>query len=421
MKDTTPHRPELLAPAGSLEKLQLAVSYGADAVYCAGQKYGLRAAAENLTDIELARGVAFAHKHGSQVFVTLNALLHDEDMEGLGEFCRYLESIGVDAVIVADLGVMDVVQEFSSLPIHLSTQASCLNTASAKLWKSLGVKRIVVARELTIEETATIRDEADIEVEMFIHGAMCMAYSGKCTISNFTAGRDSNRGGCIQSCRFSYGHTPLPSSQSSMKLPIIAPGVEGTPGARHFMSSKDLHGLEHLTDFITHKIDSLKVEGRMKSPFYVASVVRSYRKALDALLEGNPLTTIDSSELDAAPHREYCSGSLATPAGSESIYTQGGGSQERASHKYLGLVLAKEDDLIAIRLHAGVELGDTIEFLLFDGSVLPLTLSKMQEVSGNPLEKAHQDSVLCIPLENNSGIEAGNVVRMRTLAQQEAA
>ncbi|MCB0334365.1 MAG: U32 family peptidase C-terminal domain-containing protein, partial [Bdellovibrionales bacterium] len=398
----------------------LAVSYGADAVYCAGQEYGLRAAAENLTNIELERGVSFAHKHGAKVFVTLNALLHNDDMEGLGEFCSFLESIGADAVIVADLGVIDVVQEFSTLPIHLSTQASCLNTSSALLWKSQGVKRVVVARELTIAETSRIREQADIEVEMFIHGAMCMAYSGKCTISNFTAGRDSNRGGCIQSCRFSYGHTPLPSSKSSKKLPIIAPGVEGTPGARHFMSSKDLQGLDLLPEFISHNIDSLKIEGRMKSPFYVASIVRSYRRAIDALLEGRSFDPL-STEIDAAPHREYCSGSLKTPASSESIYSQGGGSQERASHQYLGLVLAKEDDLVAIRLHAPVTCGETIEFLLFDGSVLPLTISKMQEVNGNALEKAHQDSVVCLAVDENSGVSAGNVVRIKPLSQQEAA
>jgi len=189
--------PEILAPAGSLEKLKVAVLYGAHAVYVGGQKFGLRTAADNFTLDELREGMRFAHERGAKVYVVLNSFLHDKDLKELPEFVQYLEEIQTDAVIVSDLGVVRTVREFSNLPIHISTQASTLNVHSAKLWKSAGATRIVLGREVSVKEAGKIRREADIEVEMFIHGSMCMAYSGHCVISNFTQGRDSNRGGCL--------------------------------------------------------------------------------------------------------------------------------------------------------------------------------------------------------------------------------
>ena len=200
---------ELLAPAGNLQKLKSAVLYGADAVYLAGPRFGLRGASDNFSDHELQQSVEFAHSRNCKVYVTLNAFLHESDMVSLPEYVEFLAECKVDAVIVADLGVMSVVQERSEIPIHLSTQASCLNLESAKAWKDLGVKRIILGREVSIDQAARIRKESGLEVEMFIHGAMCMAFSGNCTISNYTAGRDSNRGGCIQRCRFSYQIQPL--------------------------------------------------------------------------------------------------------------------------------------------------------------------------------------------------------------------
>ena len=188
--------PELLAPAGSLDKLKVAVSYGANAVYFGGLKFGLRSAADNFTEQELIEGVEFAHSHGSLVYVVLNGFLHDKDLEDLPEFIKFLESLKIDAVIVSDLGVIETVKKHTNLEVHLSTQASCLNSYSAKLWKKMGVSRIVLGREVSIEEAKKIKEVADIEIEMFVHGSMCMAYSGNCTISNYTQGRDSNRGGC---------------------------------------------------------------------------------------------------------------------------------------------------------------------------------------------------------------------------------
>ena len=196
--------PELLAPAGNLEKLKIAVLYGADAVYLAGPQFSLRAGTDNFSDVELAEGVRFAHDHRVKVYVTLNAFLHDEELAQLPDYIKFLDTCNVDAVIVSDLGVIATVQQYAPLPLHLSTQASCLNQYAAQLWKNLGVQRIVLGREVSINQAQAIRQAAGIEVEMFVHGAMCMAYSGNCTISNYTQARDSNRGGCVHSCRFPY-------------------------------------------------------------------------------------------------------------------------------------------------------------------------------------------------------------------------
>jgi putative protease len=235
--------PELLSPAGSLEKLKVAVLYGANAVYLGGQKFGLRQASDNFTTEELIEGVEFAHSRGSLVYVVLNSFLHDKDLSELPEFLSLLSELKVDAVIVSDLGVIETVKKHSNLVIHLSTQASCLNTEAAKLWKSMGVQRIVLGREVTIKEACEIKKATGLEIEMFVHGSMCMAYSGNCVISNYTQGRDSNRGGCAHSCRFEYSIEFDKQNNEAMKA--------------YFMSSKDLEGIRLLPEFIAAGIDSL--------------------------------------------------------------------------------------------------------------------------------------------------------------------
>ena len=257
--------PELLAPAGSLEKLKTAVLYGADAVYFAGQEFGLRAAADNFTLDEIREGVEFAHSRGAKTYVVLNGFLHDSDLENLPAFVRFLKDVGVDAVIVSDPGVAMVVREHGPIPLHVSTQASVMNTYGALAWKELGAVRVVLGREVSIREAGRIQREAGIEIELFVHGAMCMAYSGHCVISNFTQGRDSNRGGCAHSCRFSY----------DVKF------ESGQHESSFVMSSKDLEGLMALPQFVEEGIVSLKIEGRMKGPLYAATTTRVYRAALD--------------------------------------------------------------------------------------------------------------------------------------------
>lgn len=393
-------KPELLAPAGSLEKLKVAVLYGADAVFFSGQKYSLRARADNFTLDEIAEGVAFAKRHGVATYITLNAFLHDDDLEGLEEFCQFLEAQGVTAVIVSDLGVIDVVQRSSKLNVHLSTQASCLNASSASFWKSQGVERIVLGREVSIKEAEQIKAEAGLEVEMFIHGAMCMAYSGNCVISNYTAGRDSNRGGCIQSCRFQYQQINPKSKRAADSF---------------FMSSKDMSGLQYVPEFCRAGIDSLKIEGRMKSLFYVASLCRVYRRALDLYTAGEEITPelagLDA-ELNSVPHRDYFGASFTEPAGMLSTFQDRQGTIRAGSHQFTGLVLEKNDKFAAVRLYAPMMEDQKIEILPFRGAPIQVHASQVYDLLGNRLESPRQDCVVCIPLEENlAKVEPLNIVR----------
>lgn len=393
-------KPELLAPAGSLEKLKVAVLYGADAVFFSGQKFSLRARADNFTLDEIRQGVEFANKHGVKTYITLNAFLHDDDLEGLGEFSQFLDEIGVTAVIVSDLGVIDVVQRHSRLNVHLSTQASCLNTASASFWKRQGVERIVLGREVSIREAAEIKAEAGLEVEMFIHGAMCMAYSGNCVISNYTAGRDSNRGGCIQSCRFQYQQSNATSSCSSNSF---------------FMSSKDMSGLEYVPEFCEAGIDSLKIEGRMKSLFYVASLCRAYRRAIDLHVSGagfsDEMNRLNA-ELVSVPHRDYFDASFSKPAGILSTFQDRQGTIRSGTHQFTGIVLEKCDRFAAVRLYAPILADQRVEILPFRGDPIHVPVHDVYDLLGNRMDSPRQDCVVRIPLDERlAHVEPMNVVR----------
>lgn len=399
--------PELLVPAGSPEKLKVAVMYGADAVYLGGQRFGLRAMAENFTDTELERAVRFADRQGVKVYVTLNAFLHDEDLDGLGAYAKKLAEMGVAAGIVSDLGVATVIQESSSLPIHLSTQASCLSTAAARFWKRLGVTRVIVGRELTIAESGRIAREADMEVEMFIHGAMCMAYSGNCTISNFTAGRDSNRGGCIQSCRFNYAHTAVPSFTAA-SLAVVQENSGGScASSGYFMSSRDQMGVRLVPEFIKHGICSLKIEGRMKSVFYAATLCSAYRRIIDACLDGSiteAMYVAAEREMQSVPHREYFSGSMEQRAGLNSIYEHDGDSATRGTHQYLGLVVDADSERIALRLARPLVAGSQIEFIDRMRGSIRWEVADLESITGDAIREANQETVVTIP--RAAGLEA---------------
>ncbi|MEM7030629.1 MAG: peptidase U32 family protein [Chloroflexota bacterium] len=404
-------KPELLAPAKNLNRLKIAILYGADAVYVGGQKYGLRTRADNFTEAELAKAATFAHQHEAKLYVTLNAFLHDADFDGLADYCHFLEDIGIDAVIVSDLGVVRHVQQHSKLSIHLSTQASCLNLYAAQAWQKLGVKRLIVGRELSTSEGGTIQAQAGIEVEMFTHGAMCMAYSGHCTISNFTAGRDSNRGGCVQSCRFPFQLTTAePSNLISVDALQSGTAVTTTP----FMSSKDLWGIYQIEAFFRDRICSLKIEGRMKSPLYVATTCRAYRRLIDADADDTiteALLDEVAAELDAVPHRDYFSGSLETPAGPDSVFQQFNGVN-RSSHQYIGQVIDITSDYFVLRLIENVALNDRLEFLTHDYQTVTWQVSELYTITGHPISEMRQDSLVCIPRPPAlSSVQKLNVVR----------
>ena len=381
--------PELLAPAGSLEKLKVAVLYGANAVYLGGQKFGLRTAADNFTYAELEEGVEFAHERGALVYVVLNSFLHDSDLEELPEFLKYIDQIKVDAVIVSDLGVIETVKKYSNIEIHLSTQASCLNTSAALLWKDLGVKRVVLGREVSVSEAVKIKEISGLEIEMFIHGSMCMAYSGNCTISNFTQGRDSNRGGCAHSCRFEY----------SLDLENVENSTSDQKNS-YFMSSKDLEGIRVLPEFIEGKIDSLKVEGRMKSPHYAGTISKVYSSALKYYREhGNILSSQMlewERELRKITHRDYTQASLVTPADSSSIYTER--EHEQVGFSIAGVVLETvKDEYLLIEVRSAFEEGDDLELVPFSGNSIQFKADFLIETDGEKASRSRPGILLKVP------------------------
>jgi U32 family peptidase len=390
--------PELLAPAGDLDKLKVSILYGASAVYLGGHLYNLRQASTNFTYPELKEAVLFAHEHNAKVFIVVNNFFHDEDFEEFKSYLEFLQSIKVDALIASDLGVINFIKTYTDLEVHLSTQASCLNVESAKFWKAQGVSRIVLGRELSIAEAKIIKKEAQIEVEMFVHGSMCMAYSGHCTISNFTSGRDSNRGGCAHSCRFEYSLDLGERKQSAF-----------------FMSSKDLNGLNYLEKFIEAGIDSLKIEGRMKSYNYAGGVTKAYAEALrfyqnNGSLKDAPFA-LWAEELAKVTHRDYTEASLIHPADKDSIYFDR--EHEINDYKLVGNILAvKEGQYLLMETKGKFEQGQELEIVPFVGGARKFKVEEMYRLNGERVSVTRPSTVIKIPFMES--VSAYNIVRMRT-------
>ncbi|MGE5629289.1 MAG: peptidase U32 family protein [Solirubrobacterales bacterium] len=301
------NKPELLAPAGNLEKLETAIDFGADAVYLGGSKLNLRAFADNFSNEELKEGIEYAHQRGRRVYVTLNVFPHNEDLYGIEDYLKELESSKVDAIIVSDPGIIAISKEVvPNLEIHLSTQANTVNWKSAEFWYKQGIKRVVMARELSLNDIKEIRAKLpkDFEIEAFIHGSMCMSYSGRCVLSNYMTGRDSNRGQCAQPCRYKYF---LMEEKRPGEYFYILEDDKGT----YILNSKDLCMIEHIPELVESGIDSFKIEGRMKSSYYVACVVKAYRQAIDAYFEQGKEYKYKSEWMDnllMASHRKYFTG-----------------------------------------------------------------------------------------------------------------
>ena len=357
-------RPELLAPAGTLEKLKTAIHYGADAVYIGGDAYGLRSRAGNFSYEEMAEGVAFAHSHNAKVYVAANMVTHENDQIGAGDFFRTLRDIGIDAVIVSDPALMQIcAMDAPGLEIHLSTQQSAVNYETLNFWKDAGLTRCVLGREVSMEEVAEIRANTDVEIEAFIHGAMCISYSGRCTLSNHMANRDANRGGCSQSCRWKYGLFDLPTPGNRE---MIGKGEEGEDIDEPFsMSAVDLSMIQHIPDIVKNGIDSLKIEGRMKSIHYVSTVVNVYRKALDTYFEDPENYVVQEDWIDemwkVAP-RELATGFYyGQPTEKEQLFGQ---RRRKPSYKFIGQVLAydEETQIATIQQRNLFRLGEKIEF-----------------------------------------------------------
>lgn len=390
-------RPELLAPAGNLERLKIALTYGADAVYAAGKRFGLRAFADNFGKDELKEGIAYAHRRGKKVYVTLNVIPHNADLEGLDDYVRQLASIEVDALIVSDPGVLSIVREAApQMEIHLSTQANNTNWRSARFWHDQGVKRVILARELSLDEIREIRQRVPdtLELEAFVHGAMCISYSGRCLLSNYLAGRDANRGECAQACRWKY--YLMEEKRPGEFLPV----VEDEKGT-YIFNSKDLMMIEYIPELIQAGISSLKIEGRMKTSFYVATVVKAYRQAIDRYLENPEGYVFDPKlveEISKASNREFTTGFyLKKPGPEDHIYSS---SRYVRKYEFVGLVLGydyeKKEAIVEQRNRFFV--GDILE--IFSPLELNRTLriEKILDQEGNPQDAAsHPQQLIRIP------------------------
>ncbi len=302
---------ELLSPAGDRERLEMAVAYGADAVYLAGDEYGMRSFAGNFAGDTLEDAVAYAKARGVAVHVTCNTMPRGDEIARLPVFLERLEAAGVTAAIVADVGVLSLVKRYApSVQIHVSTQASVVNAVSARAWHDLGAQRVILARELSLDEIADIRAKtpADLELETFVHGAMCVSYSGRCLLSNYMTGRDANRGACAQPCRYRYAL--VEEKRPGEYFPIEEDG-RGT----YIMNARDMCMIDHLPDLIAAGVDSLKIEGRAKSAYYAAIVTGAYRQCLDAALAGRPLDPVWRDEVEKVSHRHYSTGFFYGPPG----------------------------------------------------------------------------------------------------------
>ncbi|WML35177.1 U32 family peptidase [Clostridium sp. OS1-26] len=378
-------KPELLAPAGNLEKLKTAINFGADAVYLGGSKLNLRAFADNFTDEELREGVEYAHSRGKKVFVTINVFSHNEDLIGLEEYLKYLYDLNVDAIIVSDPGIIMTAREVvPELEIHLSTQANNVNWKSAIFWHKQGVKRIVLARELSLEEIKGIKRNIpeSCELEAFVHGSMCMAYSGRCVISNYMTGRDSNRGQCAQPCRYKY--YLVEEKRPGEYFPV----VEDEKGA-YILNSKDLCMIEHIPELIQSGIDSFKIEGRMKSAYYVASIVKSYRQAIDAYFDNPEEYVFQKKWLDdlgKASHRVYFTGFYFGDPNKQTYET----SSYIRDYDIVGIVRDhdKNTGLATIEQRNKVLEGDTVEVLRPIGDNFEIKLDDMRNSKGEKIQSA---------------------------------
>lgn len=327
-------KPELLAPAGNMEKMKMALLYGADAVYLGGQMFGLRAFGGNFTREELKEAVDFAHALQKKVYVTVNIFPHNSDIDKLPDYLRYLASIKVDAILVADLGVFSLARKLvPELPIHISTQANSTNWVAVNAWQELGAERVVLAREMSLKEIREIREKCSVELEMFIHGAMCISYSGRCLLSNYFTGRDSNRGSCAQPCRWKYAL--VEETRPGQYFPV----TEDERGT-YIFNSKDMCLMSNLPDVIESGIDSLKIEGRMKSVHYAASVTKAYRLAIDNYFDDPERFAVKDewlAELDKVSHRAYTTGFYyGKPTDKDQIY---GTSSYQQTSDFVGLVL----------------------------------------------------------------------------------
>ena len=368
---------ELLAPASGLEKIKIALLYGADAVYFGGRNYSLRANAKNLSNEEIREACDFAHKLDKKVYVTVNIVFHDEDTVGLVNYLKDLENCGVDAIIVSDPLVIDIVLKHKiKLPIHISTQYSTVNYETVNFFKSLGIERVVLGRECSRDEIKEIIDKTGLEIEVFIHGAMCASYSGRCVLSNYFTNRDANRGGCAQICRWDFD---LEKNGKITENPV-----------KFTMCSKDLSMLEYISDMIDIGVKSLKIEGRMRSIYYIATVVNNYRRLIDEYYAG----TLDDkrlkyyrSELDKVANRDNISQFYNKFPGKNEQYFLG--RKEESKQDFLAMIDEYKDGMVTVVSKNYFKSGDKVEIISPDRDIISFVVPEIYDMDGNKLEASN--------------------------------
>ena len=404
-------RPELLIPASSLEVLKIAVMYGADAVYIGGEAFGLRAKAKNFSMDEIREGIAFAHEHNVKVYITANILAHNDDLEGVRAYFEKLKEIRPDALIIADPGVFEIAKEVCpDIERHISTQANNTNYATYNFWHALGAKRVVSARELSMAEIKEIRAHIpdDLEIETFVHGAMCISYSGRCLLSNYFTGRDANQGACTHPCRWKY--SIVEETRPNEYMPVYE-NERGT----YIFNSKDLCMIGHIPDLFDAGIDSFKIEGRMKTALYVATVARTYRKAIDDYMESPELYEAHMpwylDQISNCTYRQFTTGFFyGKPSEEAQIYDNNTYLKE---YTYLGIVgETNEEGLYRIEQRNKFSVGEEIEVMKPDGQNLTVTVKRIVDEEGNEMESApHPKQVLYIDL--GQSLELYDILRRK--------
>ncbi len=405
-------RPELLIPASSLEVLKTAVIFGADAVYIGGEVFGLRAKAKNFSPEDMKEGIAFAHTHGVRVHVTVNILAHNEDLPGVEDYLKELKEMGPDALIIADPAVFQMAKRICpEIERHISTQANNTNYGTYRFWWELGAKRVVSARELSLAEIKEIRDRIpqEMEIESFIHGAMCISYSGRCLLSNFFTGRDANQGACTHPCRWKYA--VVEETRPGEYMPVYE-NERGT----YIFNSKDLCMIEHIPEMIKAGINSFKIEGRMKTALYVATVARTYRRAIDDYLENPELYKKNMpwylEQISNCTYRQFTTGFYFGKPGDESqIYDNNTYIKE---YTYLGIIGEERDGLYRIEQKNKFSVGEEIEIMKPDGRNISVTVRQITDEKGKNQESApHPKQILYV------GLKGGVAERYDILRREE--
>ena len=402
---------ELLVPASSLEVLKIAVVFGADAVYIGGEAFGLRAKAKNFSGEDMAEGIAFAHEHGVKVYVTVNILAHNDDLPGVREYLQELKGLKPDALIIADPGIFTYAKEICpEIECHISTQANNTNYETYRFWYRLGAKRVVTARELSLEEIREIREHIpeDMEIETFIHGAMCISYSGRCLLSNYLVGRDANRGACTHPCRWKY--SIVEEKRPGEYMPVFE-NERGT----YIFNSKDLCMIEHIPELIDAGIDSFKIEGRMKTALYVATVARTYRKAIDDYLESpdkyRENLPLYRKWISQCTYRQYTTGFFfGKPDETTQIYDN---NVYERDYVYLGIVREVSDNgEFVLEQKNKFSVSEKIEVMKPDGRDIEVNVISIKDEEGNEMESCpHPKQKLLVKLSETP--ERGDVLRVR--------